>query len=72
VSEYRGEVRPRRQPTRHHIVIWSASHSHQPVSDPFPPMSSKQFPALYTRNPQKNVYRSYMRMKTPYTKRSRS
>jgi len=31
-------------------------------------MSSKQFPAFYQRNPQKNQYRSYMRMKSPYSK----
>ena len=72
MSEYRGEVKPRRQPSRHHIVMWSASHDSRPVDDPFPPISSKQFPAMYIRSPMKNQYRAYMRMKTPYTKRERS
>ena len=72
MSEYRGEVKPRRQPSRHHIVMSSAAHDYRPVDDPFPPISSKQFPAMYTRSPMKNAYRSYMRAKTPYTKRTRS
>ena len=70
-TEYRGEIRPRRQPARHHIIMNSATRSKLPVTDPFPPMSSQQFPQLYLRNPQKNVYRSYMRSKTAYTTRSR-
>jgi hypothetical protein len=43
-----------------------------PVEDPFPPISTKQFPSLYIRNPVKNVYRSYMRMKSPYQKSRRT
>jgi hypothetical protein len=42
-----------------------------PVNDPFPPISTKQFPALYIRNPGKNVYRNYMRAKSPYQKSRR-
>jgi len=68
VSGYRGEVRPRRQSTRHHIEMHAASHRSGKPSDPFPPISTKQFPALYTRSPMKNQYRSYMRAKTPYHK----
>lgn len=49
----------------------AASHSTQPVLDPFSPLSTKQFPAMYTRSPMKNAYRSYMRAKTAYTKRPR-
>ena len=63
---YRGESRPRRQPPRHHVTMSAASHNTQPVSDPFPPISSKQFPALYTRDPVKNQYRRYMRAKSAY------
>jgi hypothetical protein len=50
----------------------SAAHDRRPVDDPFAPISSKQFPAMYTRSPMKNTYRSYMRAKTPYTKRQRT
>ena len=67
-SEYRGEVRPRRQPSRHHVTMAAAKHDTRPVTDPFPPLSSKQFPAFYTRSPTKNAYRSFMRMKSPYSK----
>lgn len=67
-SEYRGEVRPRREPTRHHIEMYSASHRHQEVNDPFPPLSSKQFPSLYVRSPIKNLYRQYMGAKSAYKK----
>jgi hypothetical protein len=70
-SGYRGESRPRRRPSRHNITISSATHSTLPVNDPFPPLSSKQFPAMYVRNPIKNVYRSYMRSKSIYQQRSR-
>ena len=68
MSEYRGEVRPRRTPSRHHIVMSSAAHQHRDVDDPFGPLSNAQFPAMYTRNPLKNVYRNYMRSKTAYGK----
>lgn len=65
-SEYRGEVRPRRQGVRHHIETFSAAHQVKPVSDPFPPISNTQFPAMYQRNnPIKNQYRRYMRAKSP-------
>lgn len=67
-SGYRGEVRPRRQPTRHHITMNAASHDPRPTDDPFPPISTKQFPAFYVRSPVKNQYRRYMRMKSPYSK----
>jgi len=67
-SEFRGEVRPRRQPSRHHVMLDVAKHDTRPVDDPFPPVSSKQFPAFYQRSPQKNTYRRYMRMKSPYSK----
>jgi hypothetical protein len=62
---YRGEVRPRRQPPRHHIETSAALHDTRPVDDPFPPLSNKQFPALYVRDPIKNQYRRYMRAKSP-------
>ena len=67
-SGYRGEVKPRRQPSRHHITLSAAAHDYRPTDDPFPPISSKQFPAFYQRSPMKNQYRSYMRAKMPYTK----
>ena len=44
----------------------SATHMTKPVSDPFPPLSSKQFPSLYVRNPIRNQYRHFMRVKSPY------
>lgn len=69
-SLYRGEVRPRRQSPRHHIEMSAALHDTRPVEDPFPPLSSKQFPALYQRNPIKNQYRQFMRAKSPYRKGS--
>lgn len=65
-SQYRGEVRPRRRPVRHNIVMYSAAHALGPVDDPFPPLSSKQFPAFYTRSPVKNQYRRYMASKSMY------
>jgi hypothetical protein len=69
-SMYRGEVRPRRQAPRHHVETSAASHQHHDVDDPFPPLSSKQFPSLYVRNPVKNQYRNYMRSKSAYRKSS--
>ena len=63
---YRGEVRPRRQPTRHHIQVSAGLHKTGTPTDPFPPLSSAQFPALYIRSPMKNAYRKYMRAKSPY------
>ena len=68
-SGYRGEVRPRRQPSRHHIVMYSSAHQTKTVSDPFPPISSKQFPAFYVRSPVKNQYRTYMKSKSIYQQR---
>jgi hypothetical protein len=68
-SMYRGEVRPRRQPSRHHFQMNAATHSTQPTNDPFPPLSSKQFPAFYTRSPVKNQYRRYMKTKSIYQQR---
>lgn len=68
MNNYRGETRPRRQSPRHHIEMYSASHRARDVSDPFPPLSSKQFPALYIHNPIKNQYRNYMRSKSAYRK----
>lgn len=44
----------------------AATRDTRPVNDPFAPLSNKQFPALYVRNPVKNVYRRYMRAKSPY------
>ena len=67
-SMYRGETRPRRTPVRHHIVMSAASHDMRPVDDPFPPISTKQFPSLYIRSPVKNQYRRYMQSKSPYRK----
>lgn len=46
----------------------AASHDPRPTDDPFPPISTKQFPAFYVRSPVKNQYRRYMRMKSPYSK----
>lgn len=68
MSEYRGEARPRRQPTRHHIITYSAAHDTRPVDDPFPPISNKQFPSMYMRSMTKNAYRGYMRAKAPYSR----
>ena len=68
-SEYRGEERPRRRPTRHNITISSAQHSTAPTEDPFAPISTKQFPAFYQRNPIRNQYRRYMRAKSIYQQR---
>jgi hypothetical protein len=65
-DEYRGQVRPRRQPPSHHIQVSAGLHKTGGPSDPFGPLSNKQFPSLYIRNPIKNVYRSYMRQKSPY------
>lgn len=70
-SEYRGEVRPRRQVTHHNISLHAASHRATDVSDPFGAFNSVQFPAMYLRNPIKNQYRRYMRAKMPYTKQQR-
>lgn len=67
-SEFRGEVRPRRQSVQHHIVTNAATHVARPVDDPFAPISNTQFPAMYTRSPVKNAYRRYMRMKSPYSR----
>ena len=72
MSGYRGETRPRRQPSRHHISLYAGAHKTDEVNDPFPPFNSSQFPAFYTRNPIRNQYRRYMRMKTPYTKQQRT
>ena len=68
MTGYRGETRPRREPTRHHIVMSSAAHQHRDVDDPFPPLSNSQFPSLYIHSPIKNLYREYMRSKSGYTK----
>ena len=68
-SGYSGEVRPRRRPTRHNITVSAASHDTQPVNDPFPPISSAQFPHLYQRNPIRNQYRRFMRQKSIYQQR---
>jgi len=65
-SLYRGESRPRRQPPRHHVETNAAAHQHKQVNDPFPPVSNKQFPAMYQHDPIKNQYRRYMRSKSPY------
>jgi hypothetical protein len=65
-SMYRGEVRPRRQPTRHHIVMHVSSHRHDDTSVPFKVLSNAQFPALYIRSPVRRQYRNYMRAKSPY------
>jgi hypothetical protein len=71
-SEFRGEVRPRRSPPKHHIVMSAARHDLRPVDDPFAPISNSQFPQLYIRSTMRNTYRSYMRAKTPYTTRVRT
>lgn len=68
MNEYRGEVKPRRTSTRHHIEMSAAGHQHRDVDDPFPPLSSKQFPAFYIRSPVKNLYRQYMSAKSAYKK----
>ena len=74
-SEFRGEVRPRRQPAgRRHIMTSAAKTRSDDFSNPFKStptvstLSSKQFPALYVRSPLKRQYRNFMRMKTPYTR----
>ena len=71
-SLYRGETKPRRQPPRHHIQVSASAHRPKDVSDPFPPLSSKQFPSFYVRSPIKNAYRSYMKVKSPYQKSRRT
>jgi hypothetical protein len=68
-SGYRGEVRPRRRPTRHNIHVSAATHSTAPVSDPYEPISAGGFPAFYQRNPIRNQYRKYMRLKSIYQQR---
>ena len=40
----------------------------RPTDDPFAAFNNQQFPAMYLRNPIKNQYRRYMRVKAPYTK----
>lgn len=65
MNGYRGETRPRRQGVRHHIETFAATHQQHHPTDPFPPLSNKQFPAMYSRNPIKNQYRRYMRAKSP-------
>jgi len=50
---------------RHHIETSAAAHKAKDVSDPFPALSNKQFPAFYVHDPVKNQYRRYMRTKTP-------
>lgn len=65
MSEYRGEVRPRRQGVRHHIETFAGAHHQAKPTDPFPPLSSKQFPAMYQHDPIKNQYRRFMRAKSP-------
>ena len=65
-NEYRGEIRPRRQPVAHHIVMSSSSHRANDTSLPFHPLSGKQFPALYVRSPARNLYRQMLRGKSPY------
>lgn len=67
-SVFRGEVKPRRQAPRHHIEPSAEAHQSHKVDDPFPPISTKQFPAMYVRDPIKNAYRNYMRAKQPYRK----
>ena len=64
-SVYRGESRPRRQGTRHHIETSAAVHHTHSPDDPFPPLSNKQFPSFYQHDPVKNQYRRYMRAKSP-------
>jgi hypothetical protein len=68
-NEFRGEVKPRRSPSRHHIEMSAAAHQHhgQPL-DPFPPLSNSQFPQLYVRSPVQNAYRKFMRAKSAYRK----
>ena len=68
-SGYRGEVRPRRRPSRHNITVSAANTSTLPTTDPFGPISSKQFPAFYQRNPIRNQYRKFMRQKSIYQQR---
>ena len=63
---YRGEGRPRRSPTHHHVQVNAGLHKTGAPSDPFGPLSNAQFPSLYIRSPMKNAYRSYMRAKSPY------
>jgi len=68
---YSGEVKPRRQAPRHHVETSAAAHeSRGHPMDPFPILSSKQFPALYQRDPVKNQYRRFMRSKQAYRKPS--
>jgi hypothetical protein len=64
-SNFRGETRPRRQGTRHHIETSAAAHHTHKPDDPFPPISNDQFPAMYQRSLVKNAYRKFMRAKTP-------
>ena len=66
MSGYRGATRPRRQNNQRRMIPSAALNKSHDVSDPFPPISNKQFPAFYQRDPIKNQYRAYMRAKSPY------
>lgn len=69
----RAESMQRRQPAAHHIQMSAGAHRADDISSPFTSgkinLASAQFKGMYQRNnPLRNVYRNFMRMKSPYRK----
>jgi hypothetical protein len=66
------QSRGRRQPTRHHVQLSSAAHQIKGFSSPYTAgpinLASAQFGSQYVRNPSRNQYRRFMRVKSPYSK----
>ena len=67
---YQRGAKGRRQPTRHHIETFAASHRSADFSSPYTSglnnLAPAQFQSQYVRNPLRNQYRNFMRVKTPY------
>jgi hypothetical protein len=62
----------RRQSTRHHVEMYSAAHRSKDFSSPWTAgkinLAPAQFKSQYIRNPSRNQYRNFMRVKSPYKK----
>ena len=62
----------RRQSTRHHIEMYAGAHRAKDFSSPWTAgkinLSPAQFKSQYVRNPLRNQYRNFMRVKSPYKK----
>lgn len=60
----------RRASTRHHIESSSAAHQIKGFSNPYTAgkinLSPVQFGSQYVRNPLRNQYRNFMKVKSPY------